>query len=106
MTKIDSEKTTLTIGLKELISYVLGIILGMTALFYTFYNIAMSNMNERHNETQKTIEKIQVDLDKTKNDVSDVRDMQIKSGSYLEIILKQTMDKKSNIEDTKGGINH
>jgi len=106
MTKIDADKTTIQIGLKELVSYALGLIIAMCGLFYTFYNFAIADMNEKHDAVQKTIEKIQVDLDQTKGNVGDVRDMQIKLNTYLEIILKQTMDKKPLVEDTKGNINH
>lgn len=106
MAKLNTENTTITMGFKEMIGYLLGIIFAMLALFYTFYNFAMNNMNEKHDAVVKTIEKIQSDLDQTKGNVGDVRDMQIKQNTYLEIILKQTIDKVPPKENTKGDLNH
>lgn len=106
MAKINTENTTITIGFKELISYALGLIFAMLALFYTFYNFAVQNINEKHDAVVKTIEKMENDLNQTKGSVGDVRDMQIKFNTYLEIILKQTIDKRDQQEDTSGGASH
>jgi len=103
MAKIDTESNTITFGLKELITSALAIIFAMLGLFYTFYNMAVSNMTEKYEISVKTMDKLQTDIDQTSGDVSDVRDMQIKLNTYLEIILKQTIDKKTPVGETSGG---
>jgi len=106
MAKINTENTTITVGFKELIGYLIAIILAMLGLFYTFYNFAIDNVNEKNNAIVKTIEQIQNDLNQTKGNVSDVKDMQIKLNTYLEIILKQTIDKTPQTQNTSGNVSH
>ena len=100
---IDAEKATITIGLKQLITSALAIIFTLLGLFYTFYSMAVNRMDEKYQEVQESIEKMESNISKTKGDITDVRDMQIKLNTYLEVILKQTIDKKAPAGNTSGG---
>lgn len=88
-------------SIKAFIGLIVTIVGAMLGLFFMFYNNVRNDIEERNKIVTESINDLKADIKSTGTTVDMIKESQIKTSAYMEIILQRVADKKSP-EDTKG----